>query len=232
VTVAAVVLASSLEDALVAAGGVAAIRRIADIAWAGGALPIVIVPEKPDDGPALEAPLAGAPGVVIAEGADDDPAASAPPDLFARLAGGMATARDEVDGTDAALVWPGRYVHLDAETVTSLIEAHGTDRTMALIPSSDGTPGWPVLVPLAAAEVVRGLGDTPLVGLPGALRGAGVATRVVELGDPGIVHDLATPAADLPQFTGPPEPVGTSVPDWGERVPAADASPAPPKATR
>jgi CTP:molybdopterin cytidylyltransferase MocA len=228
VTVAAVVLGSSLGDSLGEVGGVAAIRRIADIAWAGGALPIVLVPERPEDAPDLEPPLAGAPGVVISESAGSGDL----PDVVARLATGMATAHREVDGTDAALAWPGRYVHVDAETVTSLIEAHGVDREIALVPSYDGTPGWPVLVPLHAADALSGLRGTPLAELPAALRSAGIATHLVELGDPGITHDLGSTVADLPAFTGPPEPVGAKVPDWGERVPASDPSPAPPRATR
>ena len=46
-TVAAVILAASVESALGDAAGVARVRRIADAAWAGGATPIVVVSPKP-----------------------------------------------------------------------------------------------------------------------------------------------------------------------------------------
>jgi len=226
VTVAAVVLAPSREEALSRVGGVASIRRIADVAWAGGALPIVIVPDGDAASRELGEPLSGAPGTVIA------PSRAGESHPLARLAQGIASAREEVEGTDAALLWPGRYAHLDAETVTSLIEAHGVHADTALVPSYAGTPGWPVLLPLAAAEALTAAPGTPLAELAAALRAAGVQTRLVELGDPGIVHDLGTAPEDLPEFAGPPEPVGASAPDWGERVPEADPSPAPPRETR
>ena len=223
-TVAAVVLAGSPGDTLRDVGGVAAIRRIADIAWAGGALPIVIVPEDEGSVADLDLPLSGASGAVIGE---------AGPELsrLERVSMGLATARREVDGTDAALVWPGRYVHVDAETVTSLIEAHGADRSVVLVPSYEGTPGWPILLPLDASEALLHMGDAALADLASALRGAGVVTRLVELGDPGITHDLGTDPEALPRFVGPAEPVGRAQ-DWGERVPSADPTPAPPRGAR
>lgn len=223
-TVAAVVLAASAGDTLREVGGVAAIRRIADIAWAGGALPIVIVPEGADTAADLELPLSGAAGAVIG-----DAGADLPP--LERVSIGLATARREVDGTDAALVWPGRYAHVDAETVTSLIEAHGVDRSVVLVPSFEGTPGWPILLPLNASQTLARMGDAPLADLASALRADGVATRLVELGDPGITHDLATASDALPDFVGPAEPVGRAQ-DWGERVPSADPTPAPPRGAR
>ena len=225
-TVAAVVLAPSHEDAHSRVGGVAAIRRIADVAWAGGALPIVIVPDGEAASHELGEPLSGAPGTVIA------PSRAGDSDPLARLADGIASARDEVEGTDAALLWPGRYAHLDAETVTSLIEAHGVDPEAVLVPSYAGTPGWPILLPLTAAGTLARLAGTALAELAAALRGEGVRTRLIELGDPGIVHDLETASGDLPEFSGPPEAVGASAPDWGERVPEADPSPALPPGAR
>lgn len=225
-TVAAVVLAPSHEEAHSRVGGVAAIRRIVDIAWAGGALPIVIVPDGEAASRELGEPLSGAPGTVIA------PSRAGESDPLGRLAAGIASARDEVEGTDAVLIWPGRHVHLDAETVTSLIEAHGADPAAVLVPSYDGTPGWPLLLPVAAAATLTGIAGTPLAELAGALRQAGAQTRLVELGDPGIVYDLGTAPRDLPAFEGPPKPVGAVSPDWGERVPETDPSPAPPRAAR
>lgn len=222
-TVAAVVLAPPSGDAHTAVGGVAAIRRIADLAWAGGALPIVVVVGDEEAGADVGAPLAGASGTLVVPA---DAGGSGP---LARIATGVSTARRQVDGTDAALVWPGRYVHVDAETVTSLIEAHGVDPGTALVPTYEGTPGWPLLVPLDGLDALTAA-QAELAELAGALRSAGVPTRLVELGDPGIVHDLATPLAELPVFRGPPEPVGAAAPDWGERVPASDPAATPPGA--
>ena len=48
VTVAAVILAASVEAALADGDGVPRIRRIADTAWAGGAMPIIVVSPDPD----------------------------------------------------------------------------------------------------------------------------------------------------------------------------------------
>ena len=42
-TVAAVILAASPASALAVAAGQPSVRRIAELAWAGGALPIVVV---------------------------------------------------------------------------------------------------------------------------------------------------------------------------------------------
>jgi hypothetical protein len=47
-----------------------------------------------------------------------------------------------------------------------------------------------------------------------SLVAGGVPLRVVELGDPGITHDLATPRADLPGYQGPPEPAAGPPPEW------------------
>jgi hypothetical protein len=46
-----------------------------------------------------------------------------------------------------------------------------------------------------------------------ALIAEGVPVRVVELGDPGIVYDTATPHASLPGYQGPPEPVTEPPPE-------------------
>ena len=222
-TVAAVVLVPGRDDAHTVVGGVAAIRRIADVAWAGGALPIVVVTRDEAEALDVGAPLSGAAGaVVVAAGTDDE---------WAGVTAGIAAARDEVDGTDSVLVWPGRSVHVDAETVTSLIERHGVEPETLLVPTFEGTPGWPLLLPVDAAAALAS-GGVRLADLAARLRGTGTRTHLIELGDPGIVYDIATPTSELPEFRGPPEPVAGSAPDWGERVPAIDPSPAPPPGAR
>ena len=45
--------------------------------------------------------------------------------------------------------------------MTSLIEAHGTDAATILRPAWDGTPGWPVLVPIANLDALRGVAAGP-----------------------------------------------------------------------
>ena len=60
---------------------------------------------------------------------------------------GAELALAEVRETSAVLIWPARMTWVGPETVTSLIEAHGTDAATILRPAWDGTPGWPVLVP-------------------------------------------------------------------------------------
>ena len=92
---------------------------------------------------------------------------------------------------------------VDAETVTSLIEAHGADRAAVLRPAFRGEAGWPALVPIVHLETLRAL-DAGL--MPGPLveaLAAAVGGRLVELGDPGTVHDLDTPRAELPPFEAP-----------------------------
>ena len=38
----------------------------------------------------------------------------------------------------------------------------------------------------------------------------------LETGDPGVIHDVTTPRAELPSYDGPPEPAAT--PEWGSDV--------------
>jgi CTP:molybdopterin cytidylyltransferase MocA len=147
-TVAAVILAASVESALADVEGQPRVRRLVDAAWSGGAIPIIVVAPDPDGG--VKAALSGA-SVTLAE--------PAPMELgpAAQMARGLMVAADAVRGIDAGLVWPARMVWVGPETITSLIEAHGVDRATILRPSFDGEAGWPVLVPMEAVEVLNGL---------------------------------------------------------------------------
>src|SRR3954468_11538393 len=98
-TVAAVILAASPDSALADADGVAAVRRIADTAWSGGATPIVVVSADPDG--RVAAALAGA-AVTLAEPA---PVAGGP---VAQIRRGIDVALGIVQETSAVLVWPAR----------------------------------------------------------------------------------------------------------------------------
>jgi CTP:molybdopterin cytidylyltransferase MocA len=207
VTVAAVILAASPESALADAHGLPSVRRIADIAWSGGASPIIVVSSDPDG--AVRAALAGAP-VTLAE--------PAPPERgpAAQMARGIEVAIDEVRETSAALLWPSRMTWVGPETVTSLIEAHGVTADRTLTPSYEGAAGWPVLVPVAALEVLRA---TPPDRMPDKvldhLHASGVGDGPLQLGDPGTVHDRSTPRTDLPAYTGPTAPAGGHAHEWG-----------------
>jgi CTP:molybdopterin cytidylyltransferase MocA len=207
VTVAAVILAASPESALADADGSPAVRRIADAAWAGGATPIVVVSFDPDG--SVAAALAGA-AVTLAEPA---PAEQGP---AAQMARGADVARAEIVETDAVLLWPARMTWVGPETVTSMIELHGTAPGVLLRPTWGGDPGWPVLMPLTALPSLRSVAADrmpPLI--VDDLIAAGVADRLVKLGDPGVAIDRMTPRADLPPYIGPEEPVVGHVHEWG-----------------
>jgi molybdenum cofactor cytidylyltransferase len=207
VTVAAVILAASPESALADADGLPAVRRIADSAWSGGATPIVVVSFDPDG--SVAAALAGSP-VTLAEPAprEDGPKA--------QMARGADIARTEVGATDAILLWPARLAWVGPETVTSLIELHGMDPGALLRPTWDGAPGWPVVLPVAALADLRAVApDRMPPAILDELSAAGLADHLVDLGDPGVTIDVATPRHELPAYIGPEDPVADHVHEWG-----------------
>jgi CTP:molybdopterin cytidylyltransferase MocA len=213
-TVAAVVLAASPESALADADGMPAVRRIADSAWAGGATPIVVVSFDPDG--AVAAALAGAP-VTLAEPV---PAERGP---AAQMTRGAEVALAEVVETDAFLIWPARMAWVGPETVTSLIETHGTAAGDLLRPTWESDPGWPALLPAGGLDRLRAVApDRMPPDVLADLVAGGSTQRLVELGDPGVVIDARTPRADLPPYVGPTEPPAGHVHEWGAQ--AADAS--------
>jgi CTP:molybdopterin cytidylyltransferase MocA len=213
-TVAAVILAASPTSALADADGLPGVRRIADSAWAGGATPIIVVSFDPDG--AVATALAGAP-VTLAEPA---PAEAGP---AAQIARGADVARSEVVETDAFLVWPARMTWVGPETVTSLIETHGTAAEAMLRPTWDGEPGWPVLVPVAQLDRLRAVSPERMpADILDDLVAGGAQQRLIELGDPGAVIDVATSQADLPAYVGPTDPPAGHVHEWGAQ--AAEAT--------
>jgi CTP:molybdopterin cytidylyltransferase MocA len=219
VTVAAVIIADLPENALREVEGVANARRLVDTAWAGGALPIVVVSFDPDG--AVARILAGSTAFLA------DPAAEAGGPV-GQICRGIDRARAEVAGTEAALVWPARMGWVDAETVTSLIEAHGADRAAFLRPAFRSETGWPVLVPIVHLETLRALEAGLMPGPLVEALTAAVGGRLVELGDPGTVHDLETARSELPPFEAPPEPATSLHHEWGSPAAAGpDESPDP-----
>ena len=213
-TVAAVVLVRESRAALAPADGEPALRRLAQAAWAGGALPtVVIAGDGPDE---LRGAVADLGLTLTTPGANE-------PHGIAWFTHGIRTAVATVAETSAALLWPWRYVWVDPETVTSLVEAHGATPDSIIRAAYGGRPGFPILIPTSLIDrlaSLSGLGGEQAVE---ALAAAGVPVRVVELGDPGIVTDLSTPRGELPAYQGPPEPAGGPPPDWNSAL-AAQAS--------
>lgn len=209
-TVAAVVLAASPVSALEAADGLPSVRRIADIAWSGGAIPIVVVAHDPDG--EVAAALAGA-AVVLAEPV---PRAHG---TAAQMVRGAEVAVAAVRETTAILLWPARYTWVGPETVTSMIEAHGIEPDVVLRPSHGDAAGWPVLVPVVHLDRLRAVGpERDAAGAIAALVGQGLVDRRLALGDPGVARDRSTPRADLPPYDGPPVPPPERAHEWGAAV--------------
>lgn len=206
-TVAAVILCATTDSALADTDGRPAARRMVEAAWAGGAVPIVVVaPER--DG-AVAASLAGS-NAVLAEPA---PAEGGP---VAQIRRGLAVARERVTDSQAALIWPGAMVWVDPETVTSLIEAHGVNDGRAIRPTFRGDAGWPVLLPLGAdAVLAQASPDRMPDDLIDDLAAGGIPVQTLALGDPGTTHSRATPSDELPPYEGPSEPAGGPPPEWG-----------------
>src|ERR687891_1804620 len=139
-TVAAVILSATAEGALTDTLGQPRVRRLVDIAWSGGALPVVVV--------APEADGAVARALIGSEATYGSPAeADAGP--AGQMLRGAELAQAEVAETSALLLWPARMTWVGPETVTSLIETHGVVPVDILRPAWDGEVGWPVLVPVS-----------------------------------------------------------------------------------
>jgi CTP:molybdopterin cytidylyltransferase MocA len=216
VTVAAIVLVPDPLAALAEADGEPALRRIARSAWSGGALPVVVmVPAAP---PELAAVLADLPVSTVVAPAGLRPG-------VAWFALGLRAAASAVTETTAGLLWPFPYAWVDPETVTSLVEAHGAEPAAICRPAFDGGPGFPILVPIALERrlaAMTGLHGEEAITM---LVGEAVPQRVLEMGDPGIIHDLGTPRSELPPYQGPPGPAGGPPPEWNAELAARAQGP-------
>jgi CTP:molybdopterin cytidylyltransferase MocA len=209
VTVAAVILAVSPDTALADADGLPAVRRIADVAWSGGATPIVVVAHDPDG--AVAAALAGSP-VTLAEPAPVDVGPAG------QMARGIEVAAATVREISGALIWPAGMTWVGPETVTSLIEAHGPGAAALLIPTFDNGTGWPVLLPISSLSTLRAVASTSTPEAIVEELAAGMEHRHFSLGDPGVTHDRTTARADLPAYAGPSEPAGGHAHEWGASI--------------
>lgn len=211
-TVAAVILSATPEGALADTLGQPRVRRLVDVAWSGGALPVVVVAADPDG--AVARALAGSEAVLQAPA----PRAVGP---AGQMALGAERAIGEVQGTGAVLLWPGRMAWVGPETVTSLIEAHGVAPDALLRPAWEGRPGWPVLLPVRHLDILRAVAADLMPDDVVATLAAQVVSDVIDLGDPGVTHDAQTPFADLPAYEGPPDPPAGHTHEWGEDVAAS-----------
>ncbi len=208
-TVAAIILAPDTVAALSDADGETAIRRVIHAAWSGGALPIVVVAEDAE-GKLAEA-IADLPVTLTRPGADE-------PRGIAWFVHGQRAALAAVSETTAGLLWPYRYAWVDPETVTSLVEAHGATPGEIVRPAWSAQPGFPILVPavftdrLAARIALHGEEAVA------ALVAAGAPLRELELGDPGIVHDVAISRSALPDYQGPAHSTAGTPPEWNAEL--------------
>jgi len=213
-----VILAATDEDAVAPTEGQPRVRRLVDIAWAGGALPVIVVSPDPDG--AVARALAGS-AAVLAQPAGKQGG------LLGQIRLGTEAARAEVRDLGAILVWPSSMTWVGPETVTSLIEAHGVDRDLVLQPTWQGQTGWPVLIPLTRLVELEGTtADRPPPLVIGDLIER-VPSRALDLGDPGVLHDVGTPRSDLPPYEGPPDPPAGHTHEWGDDVVAEADLPSP-----
>ena len=218
-TIAAVILAATPESALADVEGVPRIRRLADVAWSGGAVPIVVV--APDPTGSVQVALAGAPVTYLSPA----PGETGPVGQILR---GIDAALAEVTETDGAIVWPARIQWVDAETITSMIEAHGQHPGFVLRPTYEGDPGWPVLVPRADVDRLRELAPDRMPDqLIEDLFAAGAVEWRIDLGDPGTTRDGTVAREDLPPFLGPIGPE-SGPHEWGAAEAADVAEDVPP----
>ncbi len=208
-TVAAVILSATAEGALTEALGQPRVRRLADIAWSGGAMPVLVL--SPDLDGAVARALNGA----EAEHHLPAPAEAGP---IGQMIRGSELAQADVHGTTAVLLWPARMTWVGPETVTSLIEAHGVAPDRMLRPTWQDEAGWPLLVPLAYLDTLRAIDPTLMPDAIYASLGASIPTVDIELGDPGVRHDADTPYHELPAYEGPPDPPAGHTHEWGEDV--------------
>ena len=212
------ILSATAEGSLADTLGQPRVRRLADLAWSGGALPVMVLSPDPDG--AVAAALAGTEAVYGSPApAEDGP--------VAQMVRGAELALAEVRDTTGVLLWPARMTWVGPETITSLIEAHGPYPSLVLRPAWQGEAGWPILLPLEHLDRLRGIApDRMPAAVIDELVGA-VPSRILEVGDPGVVHDATTAPGDLPAYEGPPEPLAAHTHEWGADVAAEAGLPEP-----
>ena len=209
-TVAAVILSATAEGALADTLGQPRVRRLVDIAWSGGALPVVVV--SPDDDGAVAAALVGSEAVYGAPA--PRPRAVRP----ARWSAAPRLALAEVRDTSAVLIWPARMTWVGPETVTSLIEAHGTDAATILRPAWDGTPAGRCSCRSRTWRPARRGPGPDAAGRHRRARRCGTVPRSSRSATPASSTTPRPPYADLPPYDGPPDPPAGHTHEWGDGV--------------
>ncbi len=123
----------------------------------------------------------------------------------------------EVSDTTAVLLWPARMTWVGPETITSLIEAHGTARDAMLRPTWHDDPGWPVLLPTSHLAALRAVAPDRMP--PDVIEdlAAVVPSRLIEVGDPGVTFDVETDAGGPAGLRGPARSAGRPHPRMGRR---------------
>ncbi len=137
---------------------------------------------------------------------------------------GVMAALEAVRETSAILLWPGRMAWVDPETVTSLIEAHGRRGDRVTRPGAPARSAGRCCCPL-----LMRWGSSP----PGRRHSdelvAAIDAATVELGDPGSLLGLEVAIDELPDYAGPPEPVGGPPPEWGAAAAETPEPEVPPR---
>jgi CTP:molybdopterin cytidylyltransferase MocA len=208
-TVAAVILSATAEGALADTLGQPRVRRLADLGWSGGALPIVVLAPDPD-GAVKDALLGSEAFYGLPALPETGP--------VGQMARGAEIAMAEVGDTTGVLIWPARMTWVGAETITSLIEAHGTARDAMLRPTWRDQPGWPVLLPTRQLATLRSIAPDRMPPEVIEELAALIPTRAIAVGDPGVVFDVETDPVDLPPYEGPPDPPAGHTHEWGADV--------------
>lgn len=208
-TVAAVILSATTEGAIADTLGQPRVRRLSDLAWSGGTLPVVVIAADPDG--LVANALLGSEAVL---GSPALPEAGP----VGQMLRGAELAMAEVRDTTAVVIWPARMTWVGPETITSLIEAHGLDDSTMLRPAWHDEPGWPVLLPTVHLAALRAIAPDRMP--PDVITDlvAAIPSRVVEVGDPGVTHDVDTSPGDLPPYEGPPDPPAGHTHEWGADV--------------
>lgn len=111
--------------------------------------------------------------------------------MFSSIQTGLAAAEG-----DPILVLPGDMPFVRPETVATLLERYRTDPGRLIIPLRHARHGHPVLVPGRVRAAA--LSASPLSTLDALIKDQRLVPLEVEIDDPGILHDVDTPADLMP----------------------------------
>lgn len=154
------------------------LTRVAEVALAGGALPVLAVVRPWDQEQAGSLVPAG---VRLIPNPDPDRG------MLSSLRCAVDALQEEASGL---LVFPVDHPEVRPETVAALIEAFRGHPDGLWRPCLEGRPGHPVILPLAVAR------EVPPEDLPGGLgafvRSRGLAWRELPVPDPGILRNRNT----------------------------------------